>query len=689
MAFKRSILARLRILGTFVEPPARSQPINHAVIRFSEHIELRRSSRPRHWNRFPALFKFRGLHVTRSLMPWQNGDPRLSAMVIRWGLALNLRTPSHSPGWRLKMSTGPTPEDLTRNRDLQPASRPDRTWKRSNGISFCSPQRATWSPPQNQQTSSYEHLLNVSSAHCRGDQVKSSYQSDIISMAEKQDAPTSSQFVQEISTLALSSTCSQDDPLYPQLPVSAEAREASRPHTQDSVPDAKPNKHIDSLSPPDEPFRAPLGFHIPKATLQDALNATPPSPSAFWNYRLYQGPGGEYDKVKVHYCKNKEDTERVAQLFLEDGVIGFDIEWKVNASAGEGISKNVALVQVASERRVALFHLARFPNAEEPNDFVAPSFKKLMESPKITKVGVSIKGDCTRLRKFLDIHPRGLLELSHLYKLVKYSSGDARKINKVLVSLADQVQEHLQLPLWKGEVRSSDWSQDLNYEQVQYAASDSYAGFHLFHVLEAKRKALNPTPPRPAHAELNLPIRLADGHIVATVDNAVDAAEDPTEDFNLSSEISIEELARDVEIITIEDHSNDLATQPSSRSTPASSPNQKPISLPPSPELTIANEWVTQYKSSHTIQPATKPAELRAYALWHEQNLDVPTVAKVLRRPPLQNATVANYVGRAIQFESLPFRSDRIAELESYCSAYGTTGVNWKVIKRMGEARLR
>ena len=90
--------------------------------------------------------------------------------------------------------------------------------------------------------------------------------------------------------------------------------------------------------------------------------------------------------------------------------------------------------------------------------------------------GVAIKADCTRLRKFLSIDSHGLFELSHLYKLVKFSSGDVKKINKALVSLAQQVQEHLQLPLAKGDVRMSDWSnnQDLTYEQTRCESVNSF-----------------------------------------------------------------------------------------------------------------------------------------------------------------------------------------------------------------------
>ena len=272
--------------------------------------------------------------------------------------------------------------------------------------------------------------------------------------------------------LSASKYLTEGEPLYP---VVESSQLASRPadYGTNENGGSVMEDSADSSTPPSEdlPFSTPLGYHIPKAKLQRAIAAAPSVMAAYWQYTLYQGPGGEKDKVKVHYCKSKDSTERIAQLFLHEEVIGFDIEWTMNATATDGVKKNVALIQIASEERIALFHIARYPGATDVDDFVAPTFKRIMESPNITKVGVSVKGDCTRLRKFMNIEARGIFELSHLHKLVKFSCGDIKKINKVLVSLAQQVKEHLQLPLWKGEVRSSDWSQDLNYQQIQCESS--------------------------------------------------------------------------------------------------------------------------------------------------------------------------------------------------------------------------
>ena len=212
---------------------------------------------------------------------------------------------------------------------------------------------------------------------------------------------------------------------------------------------------------------SPHGYFIPSAKFDRVSHSLPGTLASCWQYSLYQSLGEQAQKVGVDYCTTKETMETIAQQFLDEDVIGFDVEWVNYAKSSDGIKKNVSLVQIASERRVALFHLARFPGEEVPENFVSPAFKKLMESPSINKVGVVIKGDSTRLRNFLGIECRGLLELSNLHKLVSYCSGGLEKVDRRWVKLSLLVQTHLGLPLWKGPVRTSDWSRDLRSDQIE------------------------------------------------------------------------------------------------------------------------------------------------------------------------------------------------------------------------------
>ncbi|KAJ6013339.1 hypothetical protein N7540_007930 [Penicillium herquei] len=260
----------------------------------------------------------------------------------------------------------------------------------------------------------------------------------------------------------------------------------------------------------------------------------------FWRHSAQRAPSGE--KLIVHYCRSLENTEEVAQLFLDSKVIGFDMEWKAQATAREGIRNNVSLIQIANEERIALFQISLFRPATTPQEFIAPSLKKILESPDITKVGVAIKGDTTRLRKFLGIDTKSIFELSHLYRLVKYGLTDPRLVHKRLVRLSDQVEEHLGLPLEKiDDVRCGDWTRPLNYQQtftnrVIDAATDPYACICLFNIMEEKRLAMDPMPPRPAHAELNLPIVLPHGEPATTEDATL-----------LASELVVPESADDVD----------------------------------------------------------------------------------------------------------------------------------------------
>ncbi|PLB54244.1 ribonuclease H-like protein [Aspergillus steynii IBT 23096] len=288
--------------------------------------------------------------------------------------------------------------------------------------------------------------------------------------------------------------------------------QAYRSHASDACPEpitGEPNSSAEFAGISRASSLAQEGCFKPVPPLRNSIadRNSHPSPK-FWSHNSHKSPDGK--DITVHYCKSLKSTEEVARYFLEDQVLGFDMEWKAQASASDTIQNNVSLIQLANKSRIALFQVALFKPARNVNDLVAPSLRKILESPDITKVGVSIKADCTRLRKFLDINARAIFELSHLHKLVKYCHSNPRLINKRLVSLNDQVEEHFGLPLVKEDtVRCSDWTVALNYPQVQYAATDPYACICLFDALNAKRQLLDPMPPLPAHAELDLPIRVA------------------------------------------------------------------------------------------------------------------------------------------------------------------------------------
>ncbi|EDN09215.1 predicted protein [Histoplasma mississippiense (nom. inval.)] len=233
------------------------------------------------------------------------------------------------------------------------------------------------------------------------------------------------------------------------------------------------------------------------SSTQTSNGQADPSPSKYWSYNLNKTPDGK--EITVHYCTSLQTMERVAKLFLSETIVGLDVEWKAQASAQDSLVDNVSVIQLASKERIAIFHLALFNPANSLQHLLSPTLKRILESPDIVKVGVAIRADCTRLYKYLGIRTDNICEVSRLHKVVKHHLNP-KLIDKRLVNLAQQVEEHLGLPLDKDpEIRCGGWSKKLNYRQVQYVATDPYAALQLFHVLEAKRLQLTPVPPRPVN----------------------------------------------------------------------------------------------------------------------------------------------------------------------------------------------
>ncbi|KAK4983247.1 hypothetical protein LTR66_008898 [Elasticomyces elasticus] len=250
----------------------------------------------------------------------------------------------------------------------------------------------------------------------------------------------------------------------------------------------------------------PLTFHIPREDLKAALKqnrearAKLQGPQRYWDHTLYRGSKGEM--VTVHYCQTLEESQTAAQIFTEEKVIGFDMEW-VAWGKNNDIKKNVSMIQIASERDIALFHVA-LHKGETVDDLIAPALRAVIESESTIMTGVNIIGDARRLKRYTGIYARGMFELSRMYKTLKYSSWAPERIDHKNISLAQHTEEHLRLPLSKDNtVRCGKWDRPLEPRQKTYAASDAYAGFMLYEVMDRKRKQMRPTPPRPDGVSLS------------------------------------------------------------------------------------------------------------------------------------------------------------------------------------------
>lgn len=462
----------------------------------------------------------------------------------------------------------------------------------------------------------------------------------------------------------------------------------------------------------------PLTYQIPDEVLRKAMLASPSTVASYWSHKMYRSPTDE--EVLVLYCRSKQTGEKVAQQFATKKVLGFDIEWKSNAKDSDGMKANVSLVQLACEDRIGLFHLA-LHKGDSPDEVMPPTLRQIIESPDTLKCGVAIRSDCSRIQKHFGIEAKGMFELSYLHSLVKYGVSNPKNVTKRAVALDKQVKEHLQLPLYKGPVRISDWSKELDHQQCSYAAADAYASFRLFDALEAKRLALDPVPERPACVEEDKPIVLP--NIVQADSSDQDSAdEDTAEVMELkskdekgysSSESASEDgssasdatdpVAEQLKLLDLT-HLPEEVTPPDadvsseyetadeyppepgaivqdypesgnfvghsqlSKDRKANLPTQEPVWMKP-PELLQAEAWVAEWKNlkdsrlPEGYKARVTSSALRAYAMWRYQTLDVGRIASLMRDKPLRKSTVSTYILDCILFERLPYDGNRAKAL--------------------------
>ena len=202
------------------------------------------------------------------------------------------------------------------------------------------------------------------------------------------------------------------------------------------------------------------------------------------------------------------------------------------------------------------------------------------------------------------------------------------------------------------------------------SASDAYAGLQLYHLLEREREAMDPCPPRPSYAELNLPIRLADGAPESSPDEGAETVEDEPEAGGASVAplpASLAEAVQESLQVEPENDANDVGpadaqvTAKKQAKSPART-TKAPANKQQDSRVAAADSWVAEYcANKKTVVAPTRT--IRAYHIWYEnRTLDPEGVAKLLRQPPLKTNTVVGYILEAIRCEKLPFEKCRLRD---------------------------
>ena len=147
-------------------------------------------------------------------------------------------------------------------------------------------------------------------------------------------------------------------------------------------------------------------------------------------------------------------------------VVGFDTESK--PAFQKGVENTLSLIQLASEEKCFLFRINVMDTIPKPlNDFLT--------SKKTKKVGLSLKDDFARIKKFTTKNPENTIDIQNVIE--KYNIED-KSLKKIYATLfKKRITKKQQLSNWDAE--------ELSKAQQMYAAIDAWACLKIYEKLNA------------------------------------------------------------------------------------------------------------------------------------------------------------------------------------------------------------
>ena len=166
----------------------------------------------------------------------------------------------------------------------------------------------------------------------------------------------------------------------------------------------------------------------------------------------------------IHIVDTPEEADKAARYLKGQPILGIDTETRPSFSKGH--VHKVALLQVSTDDHCFLFRLNLI-------GLTLPVIK-LLESPPITKVGLSLHDDFMMLRKRAPFEPRAYVELQEYVRPFGIQDMSLQKIYGILFN--EKISKSQRLSNWEAE--------NLTQPQQLYAATDAWACLNIYHKLE-------------------------------------------------------------------------------------------------------------------------------------------------------------------------------------------------------------
>nr|XP_009612708.1 Werner Syndrome-like exonuclease [Nicotiana tomentosiformis] len=187
------------------------------------------------------------------------------------------------------------------------------------------------------------------------------------------------------------------------------------------------------------------------------------------------------NQIKVTVTKKAADVDKwigqtihIHRRRLNKLLIGLDIEWLACINATDKNHSKIALLQLCVGRRCLLFQLLHA-------DYIPNSLRAFLANPNFTFVGVGIQGDAYKLFQDHGLFVANSVDLYQLALVVRKFEPEYGIMGLKRMGLKRMAYEVLGKVMEKPlKVTLSQWdTEELSYEQVEYACIDAFVSFEI------------------------------------------------------------------------------------------------------------------------------------------------------------------------------------------------------------------
>lgn len=164
---------------------------------------------------------------------------------------------------------------------------------------------------------------------------------------------------------------------------------------------------------------------------------------------------------KIHVINTIEEANQATKKLQRCAMLGFDTETR--PSFRKGVKYKVALLQLANRNSAYLFRLNLIGMPQ--------SLQKLLENPRITKIGLSLKDDFAAIEKKTNSnHFAGFIDLQETAPQYGITEKSLQKIYAILFH--KKISKNQRLSNWAAATLSDG--------QKTYAAIDAWACLRIY-----------------------------------------------------------------------------------------------------------------------------------------------------------------------------------------------------------------